>query len=312
LLGTISYWFVLISTFFKTKMPSSKQRSMTLGVLAIVLSFFCLISPMMKYDSSTRFLVGNEDPQLPLVYPFFICQFGRPRSATTFQVRLLRAISNLKSPTGITVPLIANSHLPDVTGTDSELLAGVMKTHTPEVGLECIERGYPVFTSDRPGNSIGENWDNKFKTALHRQDMTEMENCSLCQVDYYQPIFDLSDDEVAILKDYMSLYEKIRQCCGSQMSKYNRARLHGCDTSSFRDLPKYPNCEENNLEEIEQLLHKHIIKVDEEYPEINWVQPGDCAKFDKLIIGGNDFNNKKWNRKCPVVVNGVDTKVKMQ
>jgi len=182
-----------------------------------------------------------------------------------------------------------------------------LKTHTPRIGLECVDKGYPVFTSDRPDDAIGDQWDNKFKVNLHRQDMVEMEKCSLCQVDYYKPIFDLSDDEVSLLKEYMALYEKVRQCCGMQMSKYNRARLHGCDISEFRNLPHYPNCEESNMEEIEEMLYNHPIKVKPSHPMYNWSEPGDCAKFDKSIISGNDFNNKKWDGKCPVVENKVVT-----
>ena len=119
------------------------------------------------------------------------------------------------------------------------------------------------------------------------------------------------------------LYEKVRQCCGSQMSKFNRyeqlifplllawlyyrfisehftnrARLHGCDTSSFRDLAVYPNYEKYDLEDIEQKLHKHPITVEQLTPEVNWSQPGDCAKFNEMIISGGDFtltltHNKK-------------------
>jgi len=304
-------------------MASGKTRLVTLG--ALVLAFICFITPATKYDSSVSLVVENDRTQLPLKYPFFICQFGRPRSATTFQTRLLLAISNLKSPEGISIPEVPSLPMgamrmlrtlfrnpsnksvpviPDVSRTDSGLLLGVMKTHSPLIGLECVDRGYPVFTSDKPDDAIGEKWDNKFQAALHRQDMDEMEKCSLCQVDYYKPIFDLSDDEVATLREYMGLYEKVRQCCGLQMSKYNRARLHGCDTTSFRDLPNYPNCEDNNMEEIEQKLYDHPITIEPAHPKDNWAQPGDCAKFDKSIIGGNDFNNKKWDSKCPVVENG--------
>ena len=69
----------------------------------------------------------------------------------------------------------------------------------------------------------------------------------------------------------------------------NRARLHGCDTSSFRDLAVYPNYEKYDLEDIEQKLHKHPITVEQLTPEVNWSQPGDCAKFNEMIVSGGDF-----------------------
>lgn len=243
-----------------------------------------------------RSLAISNKARLPLKYPFFICQFGKPRTASTFQAELLKAIVHLKSPPGINIPII--SGLPE---SESKAPIGIMKTHSPTIGTECVDRGYPIFTSDRPDDlmHIPGKYQDAFKVTLHNQSLDKTEKCSLCQVDYYQPIFALSDEEVAMLKRYMSLYEKIRQCCGLQMSKYNMARLHGCDVTPYRDLPAYPMCELNNMQEVEKLFHEQPIAYEPSRSEWNWAQPGDCAKFDDMVINGQDFNGKKWDNKCP-------------
>ena len=93
--------------------------------------------------------------------PFFICQFEIRRSVSTFQVRLLQAIANLKSPKGITVPSMHNGGFEQPTG--------IMKSHTPEIALECIDKGYPFFASDAPYNLIIDNIDEKLtKCSLYQ------------------------------------------------------------------------------------------------------------------------------------------------
>ena len=92
----------------------------------------------------------------------------------------------------------------------------------------------------------------------HRQIMKgdEFSNCSLCEIErYYKPIFNLTDEEVKLLEDYMSNYQILRRCCGMQMSKYNRLRLHGCDVTEYKNdvsgKHRYPWCENHDFEKIE-------------------------------------------------------------
>ena len=83
----------------------------------------------------------------------------------------------MKSTEGVTVPSIHNGVF--------EQSTGMMKNHTPEIALECIDKGYTIFTSDAPYNLISDNIDERLTNSLHLQDMDEMGKCSVCQVDYY-------------------------------------------------------------------------------------------------------------------------------
>lgn len=62
--------------------------------------------------------------------------------------------------------------------------------------------------------------------VLHHQLVDDaFHNCSLCEISkYYKPIFDLTDKEVSLPEEYMKSFELLHQCCGVQMSKYNRYR----------------------------------------------------------------------------------------
>jgi len=61
------------------------------------------------------------------------------------------------------------------------------------------------------------------------------------------------------------------------------------------------------MKEIEEMLYNHPIKVEPSHPMYNWSVTRFHYEFDKSIISGNDFNNKKWDGKCPVVDNKVVT-----
>ena len=149
-----------------------------------------------------------------------------------------------------------------------------------------------VFTSGANEN------DKMAEYSLYSQDKDNLYRCSLCEVDNYQEIFGLTDEEVEIVKAYMSTYEIIRQCCGRQMSKFERMRLGGCDMAPFFTSPAYPHCERYNLEEVEQALdHIPILhRVNSE--DSNWARPGDCARFNDIVLKEHKYGSGS-GRGCP-------------
>ena len=131
----------------------------------------------------------------------------------------------------------------------------------------------------------------------------DFRKCSSCEIEkYYRPIFDLSAREVQIVEDYTKQYSIIRKCCGSQMSKYNRLRLHGCDVSEYQNDNKhdYPWCENHTLPKIEEsfanLIENHGLRPPENHS--GWIKPGDCAESEDSVRAGSDFNNRKWSGEC--------------
>jgi len=105
----------------------------------------------------------------------------------------------------------------------------------------------------------------------------------------------MGDPEVAVVTEYMELYEKIRQCCGMQMSKYEVLRLNGCDMAEFRHAPDYPQCETYDLPDVERRFAANPVPYYEKNTGVNWAKPGDCARFGKTIAAGKGFNFRPFD-----------------
>ena len=77
----------------------------------------------------------------------------------------------------------------------------------------------------------------------------------------YARVLDLSDGQVATLKDYLDAWDKLRVCCGAQMSVDYRDRLVGKETSKKHTFKYTGNqtkasdlCETYDLLEVEKKL----------------------------------------------------------
>lgn len=134
--------------------------------------------------------------------------------------------------------------------------------------------------------------------SLHiqtRQDAIDALSCSLCEVQKYQQIFNMTNEEVERVADYIETYSIIRRCCGLQMSIWERKRLHGCNiTKEEKELDDYPNCERIDKYEMELKLANSEIKHRLVSSDFNWKKVGDCKKFDDVIQNGQDFNGKEF------------------
>ena len=195
--------------------------------------------------------------QTALKPPFRIVQCGQPRSGSTFQTHLLDAIISMKSPSSTHI-------IREFFGNESMALTRKLLDHESYIGKthncggkesgriikDAAKKGevsvFKSISSAKPSSRI-----NSFPYAVYTQESNNLLSCSLCEVDNYKNIFNLSDEEVQHVKDYMSKYEIIRRCCGMQMSKYEVKRLNGCNMQKYRQLPEYPNCEQHNKTDIE-------------------------------------------------------------
>jgi len=168
----------------------------------------------------------------------------------------------------------------------------VIKTHTNSPEHESLVNScqLTLFTSGKVAK----------KLAVHNQNVKNLLNCSLCEVDYYKPIFNLSNEQVDQLKQYMSYYVKLRRCCGYQSSQYEMLRIHKCDVREFQHLLEYPWCEKENLTQIELdfVSSSRIPTNDEMDPQRNWAEPGDCNRFPNEIVSKKKWFNMRDFRGC--------------
>jgi len=142
-----------------------------------------------------------------------------------------------------------------------------------------------VFTSrmvvDRLSSSTS---DTCHDLSLYEQTKVHLIQCPACQVEQYRSIFGLSDQDVEILNQYMHAYGQLRQCCGLQMSKYERMRLNGCNMTMHLSKKDYPHCETLDLPAMEVVLATSPIPRQVHVgSSFNWEQPGDCAKYKAMI-----------------------------
>jgi len=178
----------------------------------------------------------------------------------------------------------------------------------PYIAGERLRRRWMGNSTNATSTTNDEEDDNDIDDVLatslaYVQSRKNLERCSLCEVDRYQPIFGLTDDEVYLLKLRMSLFEKLRLCCGLQMSRIRMLQLHGCNTTALEGQHPggAPQCDdiekvEARFEQVRALIPYHVENGDKV-----WSRPGDCAKFDAQIVAGAGFNGKeKYKFKgCP-------------
>mmetsp|Transcript_4109 Transcript_4109/g.5555 ORF Transcript_4109/g.5555 Transcript_4109/m.5555 type:complete len:1031 (-) Transcript_4109:239-3331(-) len=255
---------------------------------------------MLRTTCQTQLLGGqSEIPAVPLEHPandglshllppYKIVQIGAPRTGSTFQFELLRAIVALKSPAGAEIKSRVVSKSDWNEGVFEELQSStesfVVKTHIADERL--------IAASDSGSVSVFSSSD-IVPYSLYTQQRQNIEDCSACEIDQYRSLFDLTDEDVATLKKHMQDYEILRQCCGFQMSKYEVLRLNGCDVSEYTEQPDYPHCERHDLSSVEMSFANSPISFETTNPEFNWAAPGDCARLNAEVATGKGFNGRR-------------------
>lgn len=229
-----------------------------------------------------------------LTPPYQIFQFGAPRTASTFQFKLLCSIAEWKD--GSNPPscqYISKGRLRSQ-GFRSELRerinqgqSFVYKAHDDSDGyLESFSDQIAFFSSGEVGESY----------ALYTHSFDNVQRCPTCEIRKYAPFFQLTADEVSQMENHMTLFGIIRQCCGFQMSKYEMQRLHGCNMTNYINRPEYPYCEQHhNMSAIETAFHNSPIPYVSNNPRMNWALPGDCQRFrNEIKSRGIGFNRKPF------------------
>ena len=268
--------------------------------------------------------------KLPLEPPYRIVQMGMPRTGSTLQYHVLDKIISLKerqrhlnfsnknSELSSSPPAALQLHRAHIVSFDDWMnlfykygdttSSFLVKTHKkfnfPSSSAQHHNVSSPpsiaVFASIQNINQSK----SYFPSALITQTRENLLSCSLCEVDKYKPIFNLTDTDIKNLKYYLERYMIIRRCCGLQMSKYEVLRLNGCNMEEVRKtmavVDDYPWCEQYNKSQIEIELVNNPggITHHELHPKLNWNNVGDCQHFDTIISSGKGFNGAEFDGRC--------------
>uniref|UniRef100_A0A7S1UTK2 Uncharacterized protein n=1 Tax=Grammatophora oceanica TaxID=210454 RepID=A0A7S1UTK2_9STRA len=260
---------------------------------------------------------------LPLKPPYHLVQVGAPRTGSTFQSRLLLAILNLKTP-----PILEEIGDDDGNNKTEGFIKSFVMGQGHNQKHHYLKLDHPEFSLVGKSHDFRQsktNWTDFVSTSnfdwivfsssdyitehlmtysLYNQRREDLQECSLCEVDKYQPIFGLTDEEVETLKTYMHLFEQLRLCCAAQMSRYNIMRLNGCNMTEYLDEPDYPHCEDMDLEKVEKEFSELPLFRDgvSHSSEYTWGKPGDCAKSEAKMKG-TTFNYRKRFPGCLEALN---------
>jgi len=210
--------------------------------------------------------------------PVQIVQVGVPRTGSTFQFTLLCAMARLRL--GRVDCRYQSSPI------KRKKLRGsvVLKTHLR--GNKWLKKMH------MQGNiHVFSSGDTDLYGHVNQQKKDLIE-CATCQVERYRCLFQLSDHEVTVVKTFITMWGTLRKCCGSQMSKYERLRLHKCDIRSYVNRTNYPHCEKLDLERLERRFLAIPLPFDRQgfYPG----KVGDCRRSREEIVKGKDFNGRKF------------------
>jgi hypothetical protein len=172
-----------------------------------------------------------------------IHSFGQPRSGSTFQFVLLCVIAHLRS--------------------DSVSCAGeparlrVIKAHPRNMVLKLSESSM-LFTTARDSDiwkRTNVTWEGR--PVSYTQDYFNFTRCALCEIHAYTEIFNLTKNEIFQLTQYMRYWSILRQCCGSQMSKWFRGELFGCPYAlDIQGRTDYHMCSAFNLTAVEEIFER--------------------------------------------------------
>ena len=152
--------------------------------------------------------VATKNVNKNLSPPFKIVQIGEPRTGSTFQYELLRAIIALKSPRGTKIEskFVSKRTWSSDPFTGAMGLASnstfIMKTHTsdPLLRKASYDGSVAVFSSSEI-----------VPYSIYTQKRANIDRCSECEVKKYKSIFQLTDDDIRVLQQHMRDFKILRQ-----------------------------------------------------------------------------------------------------
>ena len=205
-------------------------------------------------------------------------QYGEMRTGSTFQFWLLASVLRLRH------------------------IHRVRKTHVPLKPQD----GQCYFVSRRTAH-ISDEWV-RSNNVLHVQEYERFVADPLGELRFYQPIFNLTTQEMQQLHAHMMYWSIIRRCCGSQAAYDQRMHIHSSvDHKEYAlrhpfESYDFADCDMYNLTRVEEYFARTTLTVEAmrdknpivvEYMRGNW-RLGYCEDEATKLKNGLDFNGAKF------------------
>jgi len=230
---------------------------------------------------------------------FRLVQYGAERTGSTYQWYLLCTIARLCRVRGFDVAPQCNPDEP--------------KSRTTVIKHHKLPASNPrLYWSTRTGK-------NRPRNVIVMQVMDDLLRHGEAQIyQEYMPHFGLTLKEADMVADHMRHWSLLRKCCGTQSSKYQRARLHG-EAVVIKNRLLDPGCDMYNLTSIE--VHFATSAIAKLFPKSLYVAMGNsgdgnfevgfCARTNAFVAAGHDFNGQAWKPGRAVYIDQlVDGKVR--
>jgi len=225
-----------------------------------------------------------------------LIQYGPPRSATTFQLQVIRAAACLRDGAP---PEVVKAHK------EAQLRGALQKANATGFLLFATARGGGgrrprCADAGRDAERARAELSETLGAAVaHVQLYEYLERCgSNVQIFAYAEKLGLDDGAGDDVLEYMRYWSVLRRCCGPQMSFDYRARLLGLPRADnakarARNDPAYDACETYNLTAVERhVLRTRVVRacgppmaqLSHKLPFANNITVGACARYEAAVV----------------------------
>jgi len=192
--------------------------------------------------------------------PRTVIQFGTPRTATTFEFQTLCAVMSVLH-TSEPKPVLCTFES-ELTYVENPEQFRVLKTHqsVSDWPANMVDDATWVFATTEGTHGAVEisAIKNKFDIEpKYVQSVQDLKDVGTKLTYDYQSVFNLSDQQIHDVYDYMSLWDVLRQCCGCQMSKHWRDVL--LQKTNADDTSTGKMCASKDLDDVESRLMRTTV-----------------------------------------------------
>jgi len=220
----------------------------------------------------------------PTSLPWHILQYGPPRTATTYQFELLCLCAFVKifdegekRDNFAAVEKLTCRFM----GQFQDVLPSVVKTHVINSYPPKEENNKDVWlftTSNGDANATFHRFTSRGYNVKYVQEVQSLGKLGGHYMAYnYQGIFDLTDEQMEQIVEFMRYWEILRKCCGMQMSDDWREQLlplkkkkPGYTAHHNEHDPVYPACQMYDIDAVETLfLHTKLAQAMSVFPNMH-------------------------------------------
>jgi hypothetical protein len=230
------------------------------------------VIPFIRHASVKNDDIATTPPVVDIPSIIHVYQYGKARTATTTQYNMVCLALFLHVQTyhpHLLKNTICSFHGQDDIETGKLIyhrnVPVAYKSHVEKIIPGDFEKSTAIFTTALTIKEAGETRENLKKQGFNVaivQDMETLKSVGIeGMVKLYAKYFHLKDEHVIAMTKYFEVRDRLRQCCGMQMSKYFRNELLPIKQKR-KNMKKHPFCNTLDIDAIEkQFMNDALYKL---------------------------------------------------